>query len=275
MPWIAPSHQAPVLPLKLWKPHLFSGLALCLGAAAPDLEFILRIDYNWIVSHTFAAQMFFTVPLVMVLHAILTTVAFPWLLPLIPNRPPFHVHDLILVRPATSVRDWVRIGLSGWLGGITHVLLDGFTHGNHSGWITTHVPLLRALVPLPFGRLPLHDVLHVVGTVVLGVLSVRWLAEMGRQRLLVTWSDHTVPPRVRPATPAEQRGAMQYVLVCAALGVMAGLARRDDRLGPWFEVVAHGILAFVFYGIVTAAILDRVRARRAPKIASILDAGEA
>jgi hypothetical protein len=275
MPWIAPSHQAPVLPLKLWKPHLFSGLALCLGAAAPDLEFILRIDYNWIVSHTFAAQMFFTAPLVMVLHAALTTVVFPWLLPLIPNGAPFHVHDLILVRPATSVRAWVRIAFSGWLGGITHVLLDGFTHGNHSGWITTQVPLLRALVPLPFRPMPLHDVLHVLGTIVLGGLSVHWLAEMGRRRLLLTWSDHAAPPRVRSATAAEQRGARQYVLLCAALGFVAGLARRDDRLGPWFEVAAHGVLAFVFYGIVTAALLDRWRARRAPAPAAMLDTGEA
>src|SRR6185369_2971020 len=90
MPWIAPSHQAPVLPLKLWKPHLFSGLALCLGAAAPDLEFVLRIDYDWIISHTFAGQIYFTVPLVLLLHAALTAVVLPWLLPLLPEGAPFY-----------------------------------------------------------------------------------------------------------------------------------------------------------------------------------------
>jgi len=39
-----PSHQAPVIPLKRWRPHWFSGLALVLGTLAPDLVFILRLD---------------------------------------------------------------------------------------------------------------------------------------------------------------------------------------------------------------------------------------
>jgi hypothetical protein len=83
---------------------VLSGLALCIGAAAPDLDFILRIDYLWIVSHTFAAQPFFTV-LVMVLHTILTTLLIPWVLPLLRGGPPLHLRDLALLRPATSVRD--------------------------------------------------------------------------------------------------------------------------------------------------------------------------
>jgi hypothetical protein len=269
MPWIAPSHQAPVLPLKLWKPHLFSGLALCLGAAAPDLEFILRVDYNWIVSHTFAAQIFFTIPVVMILHWALTSVVLPWLLPLLPGGPPFHLHDLALLRPASSPRDWARIAFSAWVGGISHVVLDGFTHGNHTGWVTQLVPLLR----MPIGRLPLYDLLHVLGTVVLGALSLRWLAEIGRRRQLVAWSGLT-PPSIAPATLVMRRGALQYVLLCAAVGLVAGLARRDDALGPWFEIAAHGILAFVFYGIMAAALLDRLRVRRLAKI-ELLDASEA
>jgi hypothetical protein len=273
MPWIAPSHQAPVLPLKLWKPHLFSGLALCLGAAAPDLEFVLRIDYDWIISHTFAGQIYFTVPLVLLLHAALTTVVLPWLLPLLPEGAPFYWQELSLLRPASGVRDWVRIAISGWLGGVSHVLLDGFTHGNHTGFITTQFPFFRKAIALPFGSVPLHDVLHVGGTIVLGALSLHALAEIGRRRLLRTWTGGAAP-RVRLATPEERRGAVQYVLVCALLGIVAGLARRDDSLGPWFEVVGNGILAFVIYGIIGAAFLDRWRARRAGKL-PLLDAGEA
>src|SRR5215813_9115 len=79
MPWIAPSHQAPALALKMWRPRSFSGLALCLGSAAPDLEFILRLRHEWVVSHTLAGQLFFTVPLVMLLHRLATDLVLPWL----------------------------------------------------------------------------------------------------------------------------------------------------------------------------------------------------
>jgi hypothetical protein len=273
MPWIAPSHQAPVLPLKTWKPHLFSGLALCIGAAAPDLDFILRIDYIWIVSHTFAAQLFFTVPLVMVLHLILTALLIPWVLPLLRGGAPLYLHDLALLRPAASARDWLRIAVSGWVGGMSHVLIDGFTHGNKSGWATAIFPVLRTPLPTPFGPLPLYDFLQLSLTILFAVMALRWFADAARRRLLVQWSGLTPPP-VPQATSAVRRGALQYSLLCVALGIAVGLSRRDDTRGPWIDIVAHGGLAFLFYGLVAAAAVDRLRARRRVPSLGLLDANE-
>ena len=45
MPWIVPSHQAPVLPLKAWRPAWFSGLGLVLGSVTPDLVFIFSLGF--------------------------------------------------------------------------------------------------------------------------------------------------------------------------------------------------------------------------------------
>jgi hypothetical protein len=67
MPATLLSHQAIVLPLKMRWPHRFSGLALCIGSMAPDLEFIGRMDDDWLISHTITAQFWFTVPLTMIL----------------------------------------------------------------------------------------------------------------------------------------------------------------------------------------------------------------
>ncbi|MCT2280021.1 DUF4184 family protein [Micromonospora chalcea] len=40
MPLTFPSHLAPVLPLKLWRPRWFDGVALCAGAVAPDAAYL-------------------------------------------------------------------------------------------------------------------------------------------------------------------------------------------------------------------------------------------
>ncbi|WNM37888.1 DUF4184 family protein [Micromonospora halotolerans] len=40
MPLTFPSHLAPVLPLKLWRPHWFDGVALATGAVAPDVGYL-------------------------------------------------------------------------------------------------------------------------------------------------------------------------------------------------------------------------------------------
>jgi hypothetical protein len=270
MPWIVPSHQAPVLPLKLWKPRLFSGLALCIGAAAPDLEFILRVDYNWIVSHTVLAQLFFTVPFVLLLHAIVTSLMIPWALPLLPSRAPWHLHDLGVLRPAVSTRECLRVGFSGLIGGLSHVFLDGFTHGNQTGWAATLFPILRTGVPFPVTRMPLHDVLQVLLTIVFGAFTLLAFADIGRRRLLLTWAGATPAP-LREASPNERRRALQYMIFCAILGLGAGLARRNDALGPWIEIAAHGVLAFLFYGVLLAAATDRLRSRRPPTIAATVE----
>jgi len=265
MPLLAPSHTAPVLPLKLWKPHLFSGLALAIGAAAPDLEFILRLDTDWIVSHTFAAQIYFTVPLVMILHGILTSYVLPWAIPFLPSGAPWHLHDLALIRPAASARDWLRVAVSGFLGGLSHVLIDGFTHGNHTGWAVALLPALRTPVAVPpLGSWPLYDVLQGVLSVVLGVLGLDLLADIARRRCLVSWSGEA-PPMIAEATPAERREALQYGIMCALLGMAAGFARGEAVRGRGFETAVHGTLAFLFYGVILAAFTDRLRARRAAK----------
>lgn len=56
MPLTFPSHLAPVLPLKLWRPHWFDGVALATGAVAPDVGYLFtgtRFDLG-LRTHTLA-----------------------------------------------------------------------------------------------------------------------------------------------------------------------------------------------------------------------------
>jgi hypothetical protein len=88
MPATLLSHQALVLPLKLRWPRWFSGLALCIGSMAPDLEFIARMADDWIFSHTLSALLWFTVPVTMLLHWLMTALMLPALLPFLRKTVP-------------------------------------------------------------------------------------------------------------------------------------------------------------------------------------------
>ncbi len=176
MPWMIPSHQAPVLPLKRWKPAWFSGLALVLGSIAPDLVFIFRLDETGSpASHTFPGQILITMPFVVVLHTLATALVLPWLLPRLPDGAPFHFHSLARCRPASDLLGLAKVALSGLIGGLTHVAIDGFTHGDHSGWALPLLPVLGTSLPGPFGPLPLYDALQIGLTIGLGAWAlVAW-----------------------------------------------------------------------------------------------------
>ena len=259
MPWIAPSHQAPALSLKLWKPLWFSGLGLCIGSMAPDLEFILRLDDEWIVSHTLAAQVYFTAPLVLVLYALAVGLVLPWLLPLLPKGAPLYAEELAALRLPRSLREWVVVATSGSLGGLTHVLLDSVSHGNHSGWLVPFFPILRLLVPMPMGSVPLYDALHVTLTVVLGLLALGTWQRIARERLLWRWRGES--PRAVAAAPVGERSrAIAWLTAWMAAGASTACAFRPVHgAGHALELGVYGALAFLAFGLVAGAIAGRIR----------------
>ena len=130
MPVTVLSHQALVLPLKMRWPRRFSGLALCIGSMAPDLEFIATLRDDWIVSHTLSAQFWFTVPVTMIAVWIVCALVLPVILPFVRDHPTWRLHDLAAIEIPRGWRGWTSVALSAWVGGVSHVVLDGFTHGN-------------------------------------------------------------------------------------------------------------------------------------------------
>ncbi|WP_243420880.1 DUF4184 family protein [Micromonospora globispora] len=64
MPLTFPSHLAPVLPLKLWRPRWFDGVALATGAVAPDVGYLFagtRLDPGS-DTHTLAGLLWWCLP---------------------------------------------------------------------------------------------------------------------------------------------------------------------------------------------------------------------
>ena len=256
MPWIVPSHQAPVIPLARSWPRTFSGLALVLGTLAPDLAFILPLDPGGSpVSHSLAGQLVLTVPLVLLLHFLLTALVLPWLLPHLPGGPPLHLHELARARPATGLAAQLRVAVSGLVGGLTHYFIDGFTHGDHSGWALAWLPWLATPVPYPGGRAPLHDALQLWLTLGLGALA------------LVDW-DRTarrLPPaaharRVTPAPLAAQRWVRVALVAAAVAGAALGPALRGAVGTPdALKLAAYGCVSFASAAALAGAFAERAR----------------
>jgi len=258
MPWIVPSHQAPVLPLKAWRPAWFSGLGLVLGSVTPDLVFIFSLDpLGSPASHTFAGQLYLTTPLVLALHRALTELALPWLLPHLPDGAPLHLHALARSRPARSVAETARVAFSGLLGGLTHVTIDGFTHGDHSGWALAFLPVLATPVPLPLGPAPLHDVLQVVLTLVLGWLGLRQWGRMARA-LPAPGPGAAAVWEVRPAPARARRRVWRTLLLAALVGVLAGpLLGNAFGTPDALKLAAYGAVTVSFVAVLFGALADR------------------
>jgi hypothetical protein len=255
MPWIVPSHQALILPLKLWKPQVFSGLGLVLGTMAPDLAFILRLDTDAIAAHTFAGQLSVTLPLALALHWIGTSIVFPWLMPHLPAGGPFYLNHVTRSRPARSPLEWARVAFSALVGGLTHVGLDGFTHGNHVGWACHYLPTLAQPV-LPLGHpVPLYRVLQVSLTILLGVPSVTLWHRLARR-------SPAGPDAARPsaAPPPECGWLLGALIALAAAGAAVAVGLHTEApVARRAELAVYGALALPIFGLVLGGLLDRAR----------------
>jgi len=260
MPWMIPSHQAPVLPLKRWRADWFSGLGLVLGTVAPDLAFVLTLDEGGFpLSHTLPGLFLVVVPLVLVLHALATSLVLPWLLPHLPGGAPLHLHALARSRPATDLPSVLRVALSGLVGGATHVFLDGFTHGDHSGWALALLPVLGRPVPHIGGPAPLHDALQLWLTIGLGALAL-WDWHRMASALPPPAPGAAATWEVYPAPADACRRVVASILAAALLGAVAGPMVKDAVFTPDApKLAAYGAIAFAMLAALLGAATDRAR----------------
>ena len=262
MPATLLSHQALVLPLKLRWPARFSGIALCIGSMAPDLEFIGRLDDDWLVSHTVWAQFWFTIPLTALLVWVTTVLLIPALLPYVPDHAWWRPHDLAAIRPPRTAREWARVAISAWMGGMSHVVLDGVTHGNHSGWLVPMFPVLRTPVPHFGGMVPLHDALQLWCSVIFAVVTLVLWRRMVRQRAVWHWRGAGRPGAVHGAEHRLPRMPRQHGLwiirllaVVATLGAATGHRLRAHEgaktalAGTAFGGITFSLGAAVFLAV--------------------------
>jgi hypothetical protein len=211
VPATFPSHAAAVLPLKVWWPRRFDGVALVVGSAVPDAGYaVVGVIGLW-ETHTWAGLLWWCLPVGLVACRFIRALA-PATARHLPDAGHFALRDygvLGVVRHPW----WMTVG-SLLTGAVTHLVWDSFTHPPGAGRVDLGVALIPALTaPGPFG-LPWWKLLQQGSTAGGAVVAVATLWWIGRRRLLREW--HGAPP-AGPRRPAAFWSAASAVAVTGAV----------------------------------------------------------
>ncbi|MCA9661352.1 MAG: DUF4184 family protein [Myxococcales bacterium] len=162
-----PAHAAAVWPL-LGRRGL-CGLALLVGAMAPDFEYFLRFELLSTISHTWRGLLVFDLPIALVVTVAVVACRRP-LLRALPPALAARLAPLLALPSGSPGRALLVLVASAAIGAATHLLWDGLTHGG--GMFVSRAPALREAVSLPLlGELPLYRALQHASTT-LGLLVV-------------------------------------------------------------------------------------------------------
>jgi Domain of unknown function (DUF4184) len=243
MPATIPSHQGAVLGLKLWRPRWFDGVALVVGAAAPDAGYAvagLAVDIH---SHAWHSLFWFNLPLTIVVTTLIRRAA-PFVVAHLPSGSRLALQDYGVL---ASVRHPIAVTIcSALLGALSHQLWDSVTHpylliGHPFYGSDTYLPAMHAtaLAGLPWWR-----VIHLGSELVGCAVSIAVAVRIGQRRLLVGWHG--------PAPIAPRRTIVFWPVaaaVCVALVVVAAALPGNDL----FWVAGSRLLIAVTVAILVAA----------------------
>nr|MDT0657477.1 DUF4184 family protein [Micromonospora sp. DSM 115978] len=171
MPLTFPTHPAVVLPLKLWRPRWFDGVALVVGSMAPDLAYVLDGSGLpvWPFSHQLLGLVGWCLPVTLVVAWLIRRAA-PVVASHLPAAGPLALSDYGVLGQCRH--RWPITVCSALLGAASHLALD------------------RVELGLPFTEY----LMHVLGGVGLLVVAL-WI---GRRRLLRRWYGEPPPRLARP-----------------------------------------------------------------------------
>lgn len=221
------AHQAPLVPLKIYRPSWFDATALCAGSMIPDLMYAFTpadIDTNhWTIITTRG------VPIALALTVLLRYVVVPVAAAHLPDVGPARLRSLAVVelrRPNPAITL-----LSAAIAVYSHALLDWFTHDDRRGPRT----LGYADVHVSIGEQDrtLAQVLQLIGHSVGGALGLWALVWIGRRRMLERWYDDAAVARARAWRPATW--SVVGFWACTLLGAGLG-ARWGDGAGIFVAI---------------------------------------
>jgi hypothetical protein len=253
MPATIPAHPAAVLPLKLVWPHRFDGVALAVGAMAPDIPYVFAGLGITISSHTWHSLFWFNVPVTIVI-AVLVRRAAPHVAIHLPAGGALALRDygvLAAVRHPLGVT-----ALSALLGAFSHQVWDSITHP----YILMAQPFLGSDTYLPamhrtaVGGLPWWRVIQIVSEVVGAAVAAAVAVHIGRRRLLVAWHG--------PARPVARRPALFWPVVggVGAALLVVGVLLPGAFIGP--NVIGTRVLGAGALGLFAGAAATALAARR-------------
>jgi hypothetical protein len=199
------AHQAPILPLKAWRPALFNGTALVVGSMAPDLQNFWNTPTGAAeFGHTLVGQLVFCLPMTMFVVLFVGNLRlgevlaarlggrFAWLADAATD----------IARPGGML----RAVTSALIGSFSHLGLDALTHETVPGWMPHRLYRIDHLV------FSAHAITQAVASVIGALLAVWMLRRISLQNT-------RKPPTPRPGA----LWLLPFALAGAAFGLLRSL----------------------------------------------------
>ena len=250
MPFTFFAHQLFVLPLKATWPRRFDGTALCLGSMAPDFAYALSGTPLAVSGHTPLSLAYWTLPVSLVLTHItrqhLATAVGRQL------APPYGTEIRVL---AKTRHHWSVTWMSALVGGMTHIVVDAFTHPGSWAW-NSFAFLRHSTLPGCSVADTLQYLGHTLGTTV----GVWWFAQLIHRGSLSAWSTAQRTPPVQPTRrdraqlPAPQSARSSSYLPICSPGRGATRFWRGALSGTAFSTLL-GLTDFYFHRNLPTAII--------------------
>ncbi|NES14974.1 MULTISPECIES: DUF4184 family protein [Micromonospora] len=206
MPLTFPSHLAPVLPLKLWRPRWFDGVALATGAVAPDVGYLFT-GAGWapgLRTHTLGGLLWWCLPVAL---------AYAWLVRRVIAGIAVHLplDRLFGWRDHAALagvrHPWQVTVCSALIGAASHVAWDRITHSDR--W-----PRLLGIADFHAATgLYWWQFADVLGSLGGGAVVLALAVHAARRREIF----QGVPP---PAPPARPAVFWRVALAVTALGAL-------------------------------------------------------
>ena len=235
MPLTLPTHPVAVLPLKVWRPRWFDGVALTVGAVAPDLAYAVYGFAPVLRTHNLLAVLWWGVPVTLVVTGLVRWAA-PVVAAHLPGGGRLRLGDYGVLG---AVRHpWAVTVVSAAIGAFSHVAWDSVTHA-------TFFPVLRREVwpGMPWWGL-FSDASNIAGFVAGAMIVVH----LGRSGLIRRW--HGPPPEVA------RRPVVFWAVVVAVL--LAGLTTMLAFPVDWYTGTAIRALLIGGLALVGGAAAGRI-----------------
>lgn len=246
MPLTLPTHPLAVLPLKLWRPRWFDGVALVIGTVAPDLAYALDGYGVTIHSHAWHAPLWWAVPIALVGVRIVR-----WTAPVVAAHLP--TGGWLALRDYGVLGDvrhpwWTTAG-SAVLGAASHIVWDAFTHPAVDGGRVLFPRLHDWVAP----GLPWWELLSMVSDLLGFAAGLALALHIGNSGLLRRW--HGAPP------PAPRRPATFWTAVGVVTGAGVALLPALPARLTHNEAIRCLVIACLALLAGTAAVRLRTRTR--------------
>ena len=171
------SHPALVLPLKYLPNRWFSMTGLIIGSLTPDFEYFFRMSTKSIYSHPIVGLFWFDLPLGILLcflyHDLIRNSLFEDLPRFLRSR--FSNFKQFAWNEYFK-SSWIIIILSIFIGGVSHIFWDSFTHAH--GYFVQFIPALSNKVSLFGWQIPIFKVLQHASSLIGGLVILFAIARI-------------------------------------------------------------------------------------------------